>query len=588
MIDLGIPGYEGAVEIARGSYGIVYRARHVNRGETVAIKFLYGSAGEQAGRRFERERRAMVALSGHPHVVAVHDWGFTVSGQPYLVMDYMAGGSLADRLAHGPLPWVQATEMGVKLAGALEAVHRAGVLHRDLKPANLLLSADGEPHLGDFGIARIEGSHSATAAVMATVAHAAPEILGGRPASVASDVYGLASTVFALLSGRSPFDRPGDEGLGPLVTRIATEPVPDLRPAGVPEALCRAIEGAMAKDPADRPASAAAFGQALQAAQPPAGKAVTQMVTDAPAWPGWTPDPLVGDPDGPTVAVFSTTARLPADTVRLPAGTRPAAAPASASPGRKRRHRGRVAVFLALVLLGGTAAGSTLVDHLARRSERGDEVAQPGVSSPPTTPPSTRPPPPSTRPTPSTTARTVPPTTSSPPSTVPPRPAGLEATLLRLGDLPVGWRRAPGGAESGCIGAVAASVATARAAYERPGGGSSFVPHLLSAAVAFPPGGAMGLLGPIGEAMTSACGETGRTVIGLQVDHPPDGERMGITLTIRDPRSGTTYQEIVRVVAAGDNVGFVSLTVPAATADDRALVDGLAETARRRLGGERR
>ena len=115
---------------------------------------------ESARDRFERERMAMGALSSHPNIVTVYGSGFTDDQQPYIVMEFMSRGSLGDRLTkQGAMPWNDAVAATIKVAGALDAAHEAGVLHRDIKPENILVSQYGEPKLGDFGIARIEGAN---------------------------------------------------------------------------------------------------------------------------------------------------------------------------------------------------------------------------------------------------------------------------------------------------------------------------------------------------------------------------------------------------------------------------------------------
>ena len=122
-------------------------------------------------------------------------------------MDFMSGGSLADRMAHGgPLPWSEVLDIGVLLAGALETAHRAGILHLDVKPANILMSRFAEPALGDFGICRLPGlTVTLDGRVRATATYSAPERLMNGEATVATDLYGLGATLFALLSGGPAF-----------------------------------------------------------------------------------------------------------------------------------------------------------------------------------------------------------------------------------------------------------------------------------------------------------------------------------------------------------------------------------------------
>ncbi len=295
MVDLGIPGLIDAVEIGRGGFAVVYRALQVDFQRAVAVKVLTGAHIDERNReRFDRERRALGALSSHPNIVPVYAAGYTDTGHAYLLMPYLTAGSLQDRLDHdGRLPWQDVVRIGARIAGALEAAHRADVLHRDIKPANILVSAYGEPMLADFGIAQVEGARTQTSSITASIAHAAPELLSGRAPSVASDVYALGSTMYALLTGLPAFSRITDDSIIAVFNRIASEPVPDLRWTGVPSGLAAIIERAMAKDPTARHPSAADLARALAALDPsaPVDTAATGAgpVTSAAAYPGGPP-----------------------------------------------------------------------------------------------------------------------------------------------------------------------------------------------------------------------------------------------------------------------------------------------------------
>ncbi len=286
MILLGIPGLEDAVEINSGGFGVIYRARQPAFDRTVAVKVLREPLSDpMARKRFERECQALGALSGHPHIITVHDGGVNANGRPYLVMEYMAAGSLADRLRRtGRMPWQEVMDMAVKVASGLHTAHRAGVLHRDLKPENILVSSFGEPKLADFGIARIKRATETVLTEAITVAHAAPELflhgIKHVPPSVQSDLYGLGSTLFELLAGRLAFVRDTDETFGPVLYRINFEPVPDLRPEGVPAQVCAIVERLMAKKPEDRFASAERLGRAIQQLQRDTGLLVTRLTVD--------------------------------------------------------------------------------------------------------------------------------------------------------------------------------------------------------------------------------------------------------------------------------------------------------------------
>ena len=302
MVRPSVAGYTILAELGRGGFAVVYRARQDTVGREVALKVLSRvDLDERALERFRREARAMGALSWHPHIVVVHDAGQAADGVPYLAMEYLEQGSLGDRLrASGPLPWDAVARIGVEIAGALETAHREGLLHRDLKPENLLVGPWGQTKLADFGIVTPATGTRTTGAgagsVTGTIAHTAPEVLDGARATVASDVYSLGSTFYELLAGAPAFLRPGDESAIVVALRTVTEPVPDLRPRGIPDPLAAVVERAMAKAPTDRYASALALGQALQQVQSTTHHPVTPLrLRDEPSAPA-APAPTAPTP----------------------------------------------------------------------------------------------------------------------------------------------------------------------------------------------------------------------------------------------------------------------------------------------------
>ncbi|MET8427848.1 protein kinase [Nocardia sp. NPDC004860] len=266
--------------IGRGGFGVVYRCEQPELDRTVAVKVLTTDVDRENLARFLREQRAMGKLSGHPNIVAILFSGELAARHPYLVMPYHPRKSLQDIIERdGPLPWQDAVRVGVKVAGALEAAHRCGVLHRDVKPGNILMSDYGEPELTDFGIAHVAGGFVTTSGlVTGSPAFTAPEVLTGGEPSRASDVYGLGATLFALVTGHAAFERREGERVVSQFLRITSEPIPDLHTYELPDDLCHAIERAMAGDPADRYASAAAFGDELAEIQSGHGLPVDRMV----------------------------------------------------------------------------------------------------------------------------------------------------------------------------------------------------------------------------------------------------------------------------------------------------------------------
>lgn len=287
--ELAAAGFENAREVGRGASGVVYRCYQASLGRTVAIKVLASDLDPDNRERFLREGFAMGKLSGHPNIVNILQVGVTPSNRPYIVMPYHGADSLARRLRRGgPIPWPEALRIGVKLSGALETAHQTATLHRDIKPGNVLLTEYGEAQLSDFGIARIAGKYQTVTGVFSgTIAYTAPEVLSGRPPTVAADLYSLGATIYALIAGNAAHENSSGEELIAQYLRITSAEVPDLRPRGIPDDVCRAIEQAMSLDPDKRPVSAADFGRELQAAQqhnglPPDSMALAVAATEPP------------------------------------------------------------------------------------------------------------------------------------------------------------------------------------------------------------------------------------------------------------------------------------------------------------------
>jgi serine/threonine-protein kinase/serine/threonine-protein kinase PknK len=291
VAELEAEGYHDAEPVGRGGFGVVYRCHEPSLDRVVAVKVLSSDPDDADVEQFNREQRAMGRVSGHPNIVPVLHSGLTFAGRPYIVMQYHRRDTLGAWIrGQGPLGVREALEIGVRLAGALETAHRAGVLHRDIKPANVLLTAYGEPQLGDFGIARMAGGRETSSQrVVGSLAYIAPELFEGAAASVAADVYGLTATVFTVLSGNPPFTvRSGEHPIA-FVRRVMAGPIPDLRVKGVPDPICSAMELGLNIDPARRPGSAAAFGETLRAAAKQVGLNLADVPLELPAPP--TTDP---------------------------------------------------------------------------------------------------------------------------------------------------------------------------------------------------------------------------------------------------------------------------------------------------------
>ncbi|MDN2496806.1 hypothetical protein FHY52_08865 [Nocardia nova] len=267
--ELESAGFETVVPIGQGGFGVVYSCEQSALQRTVAVKVLTAELDSENRSRFLREQRAMGKLSVHPHIVGILFSGTLSEGRPYIVMPYHPRRSLQERIERdGPLPWSDAVRIVIKMAGALETAHRAGILHRDVKPANILVNDFGEPELTDFGIAHVSGAFVTTSGIVTgSPAFTAPEVLRGRPPTVASDVYSLGSTLFCLITGHAAFERRTGEKLVSQFLRITSEPLPDLRVRDIPDDVCDVIEQAMSERPGDRQVSAAGLGGQLCAAQ---------------------------------------------------------------------------------------------------------------------------------------------------------------------------------------------------------------------------------------------------------------------------------------------------------------------------------
>lgn len=278
-----IPGLTDLVKIGEGGNGVVYRATQTHLRRTVAVKLLTARLDYESAARFAREGHALGIVSGHPGIVPVYSADTTEDGAPYLVMQLCEHGSLADRITRdGPLGYAETLDLGVRMCGALQTAHDAGLLHRDIKPGNILFDSYHLPQLADFGQARLADAElTRTGDVIATPGFAAPEVLTGERASVRSDVYSLATTLAAAMLGYGPFSRASDESVAATLLRVLQEPPPDLRAHGVPDAFAAELERAMDKTPARRPMSAGELGRHLQRIQEGLGLPVTQLIIAA-------------------------------------------------------------------------------------------------------------------------------------------------------------------------------------------------------------------------------------------------------------------------------------------------------------------
>lgn len=257
-----IPGYELKGIAGLGGGGIVYRAVESNSGRTVAVKSMLRPDRTEKLNRFRNEARILANLE-HPHILPVFDFG-VIDERPFLVTRFAQGGSIADRLEWGPIPLDKAVEWVIDIAEALEWAHLQGLLHRDVKPSNMLLDETDQVYLADFGLAGSIDDEELSRAGSAL--YLSPERGEGKAKiDVTADVYSLGVSLFEMATGRPPYV--GDSSLAIRVMHIEEE-VPSAREIN-PEisfAINDLIQWSMAKDPAERPPSAATFAAAARVA----------------------------------------------------------------------------------------------------------------------------------------------------------------------------------------------------------------------------------------------------------------------------------------------------------------------------------
>ena len=352
--------YTLSERIAYGGMGEVWRASDKVLGRTVAIKLLSPNLAEQPGfvERFREEARH-TALLGHPNIATVYDYGKEDDGASWLVMEYVEGEPLSAIIrTEGPQSPRRTAMIIGQCADALQAAHEAGVVHRDVKPANILLRPDGVVKLTDFGIARAMDAApmTRTGEVMGTAQYISPEQAMGKPVTGKSDIYSLGIVAYELLTGSRPFD----EGT-PFATAMAHvhKPAPALPPS-VPSAMATVVASCLAKDPAQRPVSAAALAAAMRGGPAAAAAAVP---------PGFDPTQVMGGPEA--------TAKL-ADPAAYPQQARTSVQPAVA-PYRTREPERRSNPWLWAVF--GVLAVLALLAILRMTGVIGDDAPKPSPTT---------------------------------------------------------------------------------------------------------------------------------------------------------------------------------------------------------------
>lgn len=288
-----ISGFNYVRPLGAGGFAQVYQYEQDMPRRVVAVKVLEEDLATTSDRSaFEAEADAMARLSSHPTIVSIFAASVSSDGRPYIAMEYCPD-SFRSRARKGPIPLSEVIDTGVRLAGALETAHQAGMLHRDVKPSNVLVATTGRPVLADFGIVSLrgrmrgEGTHRAM-----SIPWSAPEVVSEQTSgSVASEIWALGATLYTFAAGRSPFAGPkGSDKLGlrdaekRMIERIKRAQYTTMPGAQGYEAFDRVMMRAMAKQPEQRFGSMREFGEALQQLQRYHRFDVTPLDVVASAW----------------------------------------------------------------------------------------------------------------------------------------------------------------------------------------------------------------------------------------------------------------------------------------------------------------
>jgi len=249
-----ISHYRILERLGGGGMGVVYKAVDLKLDRRVALKFLAGQRGasEEHKRRFTREARAASALD-HPNICTIYEIDETGDGALFIAMAFCEGGTLRDRLDHGPLPVAEAIGIAVQIAAGLGSAHERGIVHRDVKPANVMLTPGGLVKLVDFGIAKLADQSRLTRAgtALGTAAYMSPEQFRGETADPRTDIWSLGVVIYEMVTGRPPFEGADEMEVARGILSRLPRPMAALRP-GAPPALERIVTRALAKPPEHR------------------------------------------------------------------------------------------------------------------------------------------------------------------------------------------------------------------------------------------------------------------------------------------------------------------------------------------------
>ncbi len=282
-----LPGLAYIRPLGSGGFADVFLYGQDMPRRDVAVKVLPSDVRDpDLLRMFNAEADVLAHLSAHPSIVTVYQAGVSADGRPYIVMEYCPG-SLAQRYRVERIPVPEVLSIGVRMAGALESAHHAGLVHRDVKPSNILVTTFGAPVLADFGISSSLVRQGADEVLAMSVPWSAPEVIAEQTAgTIASEVWSLGATVYSLLAGQSPFERRerGQNSREQLRRRIARASYTDIGRSDVPASLQEVLAKSMSRAPHERYASARDFGAALQRVQEELRLASTPLEVPAAEW----------------------------------------------------------------------------------------------------------------------------------------------------------------------------------------------------------------------------------------------------------------------------------------------------------------
>ncbi len=359
-----IPGFSVQSLLGRGGFADVYLYKQKRPARKVAVKVLRELGSREGRQVFTTEADALAATCAHPAILSLFQTGKLPDGRPYLVLQYCPVANLSQRVRRQPLSLAESLDTIIRLAGALETVHRAGLAHRDVKPANVLFSEFSTPVLSDFGLALPLGKPLAHRDVLGlSVPWAPPEQHDENSlAEATSDIYSLAATMHSLVTGDSPFEIPGGDNSVSALTQRVLHSDPRLDAPQLISPLREILAWALQHDPAERPESAAQFGATLQEVQRRLSLPLTSMdiASDNP-----TLAQVVTDPDVTRLKDASgSQGSMPdkeggrADSPLIVGSYSSAALSRSLLPtSRLGWRRILLAIIGALVLIAGTAAG---------------------------------------------------------------------------------------------------------------------------------------------------------------------------------------------------------------------------------------